>query len=177
MNIPLSVIGNNMSIRKKAYDDVGGYRKIPFSVTEDHALFSAIWNKKPWKVKFPVAHELMVLSEATPDFKSWWRQKHRWVKGGQDLKLIGYLIFGIGLLGNLAMLIALGVLPLGEALTVIGIKWAADLLIILPVLGRTKMLKLLPLFPIYEIYISLFVFSMPVMMMQKKVKWKGRIYQ
>ncbi len=39
---PLSAIGNNMSYRKSAYLEVGGYEKIPFSVTEDFQLLMAI---------------------------------------------------------------------------------------------------------------------------------------
>ncbi len=177
IKVPLSVIGNNISVRKSAYESVGGYREIPFSVTEDYALFQALWHKEPWSVKFPIAKNLTVMSTATPDFKTWWRQKHRWVKGGQSLKAIGYVIFAIGLLGNLAMAAALFVLPLAAALMVILIKWAGDLLIILPVLVRTRQVRLLRYFPVYEIYLFLFVFSMPVMMMQKNVKWKGRIYK
>ncbi len=177
VKIPLSVIGNNISVRCAAYEDVGGYRKIPFSVTEDYALFQAIWHKKPWKVYFPLHEDLTVMSQPCPDFRTWWRQKHRWVKGGQSLKFIGYVILVSATLGNLAMFSALFLLPLATALTVIAIKWAADLCIIMPVLGRTKKWTLLKFFPLYELYLSLFVFSIPVMLMQKNVKWKGRVYK
>lgn len=176
INVPLSVIGNNISVRRKAYEDVGGYREIPFSVTEDYALFQAIWHKQPWKVRFPVHLDLTVMSEPCPNFRTWWRQKHRWVKGGTSLKALGYLIFVIGLLGNLAMIASLFVLPLSAALAVIAIKWSADLLIILPVLAVTRKQSLLKYFPVYEIYLAFFIFSMPIMMMQKNVKWKGRVY-
>lgn len=177
LNVPLSVIGNNMSVRREAYESVGGYREIPFSITEDYALFQAIWHKEPWKVKFRIDSKLTVMSKAAPTFKLWWRQKHRWVKGGQSLKAIGYLIFGIGLLGNLAMLMALFFLPVVAAILVILIKWAADLLIIMPVLTKVRKVHLLKYFPVYELYIALFVFSMPVMIMQKNVVWKGRVYK
>jgi cellulose synthase/poly-beta-1,6-N-acetylglucosamine synthase-like glycosyltransferase len=177
IKIPLSVIGNNISVRRAAYESVGGYRKIPFSVTEDHALFQAIWNKKPWKVRFPLHSDLVVMSQPCPDFKSWWRQKHRWVKGGEGLKFVGYVIFILGLLAQLAMVMAFFVLPLGAAIATVAIKWSADLLVILPVLTRTRKLTLLKYFPIYEIYLALFVFSMPIMMAQKNVKWKGRVYK
>jgi len=47
--VPVSVIGNNLSVRKKTYDELGGYRSIDFSVTEDLALFQAVWHSKKWK--------------------------------------------------------------------------------------------------------------------------------
>jgi cellulose synthase/poly-beta-1,6-N-acetylglucosamine synthase-like glycosyltransferase len=177
MNIPLSVIGNNISLRRAAYEDVGGYRNIPFSVTEDYALFQAIWKKKPWKVRFPIHRDLTVMSEPCPDFRAWWRQKHRWVKGGEGLKFVGYVIFITGLLAHIAMVTAFIFLPVVSALAVIGLKWLADLLIIAPVLARTKKLSLLKYFPVYEVYLVLFIFSMPIMMSQKNVKWKGRVYK
>ena len=177
LNVPLSVIGNNLSIRRAAYEDVGGYRKIPFSVTEDFALFSAIWHRKPWKVKFPVQEELTVMSEPCPNFRAWWRQKHRWVKGGEGLKLYGYVIFALGLLGQAAMIAAPFVLPLTTALVVIGLKWLADLSISIQILKHTRHRELLAFFPIYEIYLALFIFSMPIMLLQKDVKWKGRVYR
>jgi 1,2-diacylglycerol 3-beta-glucosyltransferase len=182
LGVPLSVIGNNISVRRSAYEAVGGYREIPFSVTEDYALFQAIWRKqrddgRPWKVKFPVQHELTVMSQPVPNFRAWWRQKHRWVKGGEALKAVGYLIVFIGLLGNLAWLSALFVLPVPAALLVIAVKWSADLLVIVPIVASTRNTDLLKFLPIYEIYLALFVFSMPIMMMQKNVKWKGRVYR
>jgi cellulose synthase/poly-beta-1,6-N-acetylglucosamine synthase-like glycosyltransferase len=177
LNAPISVIGNNMSVRREAYESVGGYRKIPFSITEDQALMKAIWYKRPWKVKFRVHPDLTVMSKATPTFKAWWRQKHRWVKGGEDLKAYGYLIFGIGLLGNLSMFLAPFILPAFAAVMVILIKWAADLLIIVPVLTKLRKTHLLRYFPVYELYLALFVFSMPIMIMQKNVVWKGRVYK
>jgi 1,2-diacylglycerol 3-beta-glucosyltransferase len=183
IKIPLSVIGNNISVRRAAYESVGGYREIPFSVTEDHALFEAIWNKKltdgtpQWKVRFPLHPDLVVMSQPCPDFKSWWRQKHRWVKGGEGLKFVGYVIFILGLLAQLAMVTAFFVLPLGAAIATVAIKWSADMLVIAPVLIRTRKLSLLKYFPVYEIYLALFVFSMPIMLAQKNVKWKGRVYR
>jgi 1,2-diacylglycerol 3-beta-glucosyltransferase len=182
IKIPLSVIGNNISVRRTAYESVGGYREIPFSVTEDHALFEAIWNKKRngepmWKVSFPLHPDLVVMSQPCPDFKSWWRQKHRWVKGGEGLKFVGYVIFILGLLAQLAMVTAFIVLPFPIALATVAIKWSADLLVIVPVLTRTRKLSLLKYYPIYEIYLALFVFSMPIMLAQKNVKWKGRVYR
>ena len=83
----------------------------------------------------------------------------------------------MALLANLAVVSAFFVLPPIMALITIGIKWAADLCIILPVLARTRKLSLLKFFPLYEIYLVLFVFSMPIMMAQKNVKWKGRVYR
>ncbi len=50
LGIPISCIGNNMSFRKKAYDEIGGYEALPFSVTEDFTLLRAIYKLKKYKI-------------------------------------------------------------------------------------------------------------------------------
>jgi cellulose synthase/poly-beta-1,6-N-acetylglucosamine synthase-like glycosyltransferase len=177
LKVPLSVIGNNMSVRKAAYESVGGYRKIPFSVTEDYALYQAIWHKPEWKVKFRVHPNLLVMSKACPNLKTWWHQKHRWVKGGQGLKALGWLIFILGFLGNLTMILAPIFLPAFAAILVIFAKWSADLLILVPVLTKLRMTRLLWYFPLYELYLFFFVVSIPAMVLKKNVVWKGRLYK
>ena len=93
------------------------------------------------------------------------------------MKGIGYLIVGLGLFGNLAMMLAPFLLPLPAALATIAVKLSADLLVVLPVLARTRSMPLLKYFLPYEIYLTLYVLVIPVMLSQKKVKWKGRVYQ
>ena len=182
VNMPLSVIGNNMSVRRSAYEGVGGYRKIPFSVTEDFALYRAIWNAKSpsgklWRVRYVLTEGMTVISQACPDFKAWWRQKHRWVKGGEGLKGFGYSIVILGLAGNISMMLALFYLSLPLALLVIGIKWLADFAVMYPVLSTSNHRGLMKFFPLFELYFPFFVLSMPIMIMQKNVKWKGRVYK
>ena len=62
LRIPLSTIGNNLSFRKAAYNDVGGYRTIPFSVTEDFMLFQAIVRTNKWDYICPVDPRVLVMS-------------------------------------------------------------------------------------------------------------------
>ena len=50
---PVACLGNNLVFRKKAYDEIGGYRKIKFSVTEDFALFKAVASSGKWTYTLP----------------------------------------------------------------------------------------------------------------------------
>ena len=70
LNFPISCIGNNMSYRKSAYDEVGGYEKLPHSVTEDFTLMNAIYNLKKYKVIFPVEEESLITSIPCLSLKS-----------------------------------------------------------------------------------------------------------
>ena len=79
---PISCIGNNMSYRKEAYDEVGGYENLPFSVTEDFNLMMAIHRLEKYKIIFPVDKDTLVTSLPCPDIKSLLHQKKRWAVGG-----------------------------------------------------------------------------------------------
>ena len=48
--IPLSVLGNNFSFRRQAYEEVGGYRNMGFTIIEDFALMKTLVKKTLWKV-------------------------------------------------------------------------------------------------------------------------------
>jgi len=174
--IPVSVIGNNLSIRKAAYEAIGGYRKIPFSVTEDVALFQTVWNSNTWKVRFKANEDLLVSSQPPGSFRTWWRQKHRWVIGGKDIKIMGKIILLLGFIGAFILIASPFLLPVRYALIAIGIKFLGDLVIIFPALRGLKQMKLIWFFIAYQLYLFFFLLSVPVLYMQKDVKWKGRVY-
>jgi cellulose synthase/poly-beta-1,6-N-acetylglucosamine synthase-like glycosyltransferase len=174
--IPVSVIGNNLSIRKQTYDELGGYRNIPFSVTEDVALFQAVWHSKKWKVKFKSNPDLGVITHPPHDLTTWWRQKHRWVIGGKDIGPPGWIIIILGFIGAFTMVLAPFILPLNFLLIVLGLKFAADLFILIPSLRSLRRLSLLPYFPLFQIYLFSFLMCVPILYFQKDVLWKGRIF-
>ena len=175
-NIPVSVIGNNLSIRKQTYDEIGGYRKIPFSVTEDVALFQTVWNSGKWKVRFKANDDLLVRSKPPGNYTTWWKQKHRWVIGGKDIKVMGKIILLLGFIGAFTLIAAPFVLPLKFALAAIAVKFLGDLLIIYPVLRSLKQMKLIWFLFVYQLYLFFFLFCVPILYIQKDVKWKGRVY-
>lgn len=93
---PLSAIGNNMSYRKSAYLEVGGYEKIPFSVTEDFQLLMALNKIKNKRIIFPVDKGSLVTSEPCQDVKTLFRQKKRWAIGGMNSRIDNLLIISTG---------------------------------------------------------------------------------
>ena len=175
-HIPVSVIGNNLSIRKRTYDEIGGYRNIPFSVTEDVALFQTVWNSGKWKVRFKANSDLLVKSNPPGNYATWWKQKHRWVIGGKDIKLMGRLILLLGFIGAFTIITAPFVLPLKFALAAIAVKFLGDLLIIYPTLRGLKQMKFIWFLFVYQIYLFYFLLCVPILFLQKDVKWKGRVY-
>jgi cellulose synthase/poly-beta-1,6-N-acetylglucosamine synthase-like glycosyltransferase len=177
LRIPLSTIGNNLSFRKSAYKDVGGYRTIPFSVTEDFMLFQAIVQTKKWDYICPVDPKVLVTSQPCPTWKDLFRQKQRWGKGGLDMRLSGLsfmvVTFGIDLLILLTPLFGT-VLNAAAALLM---KAAVDFLFLYVLLGKQGQRQALRYFPWFEAYIVLYVLMLPfVVFFGGRVVWKGRVY-
>lgn len=172
----LSAVGNNMSFRRRAYEDVGGYQAVGFSVTEDFALFKAIAYKSDWTVRYPVHTSTLVWSEPCHNLKELFRQKKRWGRGGLDIHPIGFAIMSIGFMMNAAIIVLpfLG-LPLWVWLIGIVGKSAGDAALLYYPLRRFGQLDLYRYFPLFELYYLLYVTILPfVVVLGGRVVWKDR---
>jgi len=176
LGIPISCIGNNMSFRKKAYDEIGGYEALPFSVTEDFTLLRAIYKLKKYKILFPLEKDVLVTSIPCPDFKSLYRQKKRWAVGGLGVPVRGFFIMFWGYVANLAILLT----PLFYShvwLYLVFFKIAIDLFVLYPIHQKMGITKNLKYFFAYQIYYILYVLALPfIVLASRKVVWKGREY-
>lgn len=177
MRYPVTAVGNNLSVRREAYEAVGGYRTIPFSVTEDYALFHAVTAKKPYRAVFPMNELALVRSQACPTWKQLHRQKLRWFTGGRDMDLKSLAIFTIPYLLNVLILVGTFFFPWKPLLVAVGAKLGVDVLLSLPVLYRFKKLRLLRAFPLFELYYFLYVLIYPVLVLfGRQVVWKDRSF-
>jgi cellulose synthase/poly-beta-1,6-N-acetylglucosamine synthase-like glycosyltransferase len=172
---PLGSIGNNLSFRKSVYDQVGGYRKLKFSVTEDYTVVQAIVGLNEWKYIYPIDLKHLVESKSCPNFRSLIRQKHRWGKGGLDMKPVGLAIMVVGFLMHIfpfVMLVWGGIVQAAAALM---IKFIADYVFLYQILNRLDRKEDLRWFAWFEIYFLIYVLLLPFLVFfGGKVKWKGR---
>lgn len=173
---PVSCIGNNMSFRKKAYEETGGFENLPFSVTEDFLLLNSIHKLKNYKVIYPLNRDSLVISKPASTFKELFNQKKRWSAGGIDAPPLGIGLMFWAFLTNLFILLT----PLFFSATwlyLIIFKIAIDFFVLLPVHQRLGLHKNLKYFLVFEIYYIIYVLVLPfTVLFNKKVKWKDRVY-
>ncbi len=175
---PLSCIGNNFSFRRKAYDDIGGYRNIGFSVTEDFSLFKAITRSGRWGYRYPLEKTTLVFSKACSSLQELYRQKRRWGVGGKDMPLSGLSIMVIAFCFHAFLLLGY-FFGLSQGLLAVGciVKCVGDLLILSIPLRRTRQLSQLKYFLLFEIYFIAYVLLLPfAVFLGGRVLWKGRKY-
>ncbi|MCR4439379.1 MAG: glycosyltransferase [bacterium] len=110
VGMPLTWVGNNLAFRRQAYDEVGGYRGVGFSLTEDFALFKAICGSTAWKVRFVRDRRALVLTQPARSWRELLHQRLRWAVGGRSVAPPGKVLLALGggarLLLPLAMILA-----------------------------------------------------------------------
>ncbi len=177
-NIPVTAIGNNLSIRRSAYDAVGGYREVPFSVTEDYALVQAILRKTNFKVQFPVNARTVVQSKACQSWKQLFRQKQRWVVGGLDMVPRGVFMMLVGWIYRFLLVASW---PFVDSFFFVGVvalvMWCELLYLALP-LQRFGSLRSIRFFPVFELYYLPLVLCSPfIAWISRNIVWKERTHR
>ena len=173
---PVTAMGNNMLVTRAAYEATGGYEALPFSVTEDFALFQAV-QAAGFGFRQVFNAEVRAESLPMPTWDNLLKQRHRWLRGvaGLPLRLRLELLFFSGLWPALV-----GVAWLtgpGPALA----AWGAKVLVQGTMAhfahrraGRKLRIELLPLFELYTL--GLTIGMVWVGFFGGAVVWKGRHY-
>ena len=79
---PVTAMGNNMAFRRAAYEAVGGYPALPFSVTEDYVLFRTIAARSGFRVRVLFDAGLRVRTLPLDRWADVHQQRRRWARGG-----------------------------------------------------------------------------------------------
>jgi cellulose synthase/poly-beta-1,6-N-acetylglucosamine synthase-like glycosyltransferase len=171
---PLSCIGNNMSYSKKAYDETGGYEKIPFTVTEDFQVLMAIHNLQKYKILYPPDDGALVTSKPCKNLRELYRQKKRWGRGGLESDFTGFAVMAVGFLTHIAILLTPFFFTT-VSLYLCLFKIFMDYFFLFPVHKKLKLEFSLKHFLAFEVYFIVYVVLLPfIVLFDKNVKWKGR---
>lgn len=177
LGFPVTAVGTNFTVRRAAYDAVGGFRGIPFSVTEDYALFHAVTSHPDYRAVFPMDASALVTSEPCPTWKDLYRQRKRWFTGGKGMDFASMGIFGVIWVMHVLLMTAFVIDP-GIALTALAIKACADVLLVLPALIRFRQPGLLLVLPFYELYFFAYVVAFPpIVLVHGNVVWKDQKFK
>lgn len=178
LGMPLTWVGNNLAFRRQAYDEVGGYHGVGFSLTEDFALFKAICSSTAWKVRFVRDRQALVLTQPCRNWRELLHQRLRWAVGGRSVAPPGKVLLVLGggarLVLPLAMILAVhhpaaAILPLALILT--------DLVLLrgtCAALGQKTLLKALLTFE--ALFASYVVAGATLLPFLRVLTWKGTSY-
>jgi cellulose synthase/poly-beta-1,6-N-acetylglucosamine synthase-like glycosyltransferase len=174
LNIPVTAVGNNMVISRKAYESTGGYENIPFSLTEDFQLFRETL-KRGWTYKNLLNTEALAYSKPAESFQKLLMQRKRWMTGAFQLPFILVLFLSVQAFFLPLIIVTLFLFPAWG-----GLLWMCKILLqqvfialtLRRIRNGSSLLKYFLLFEIYSGFLSFFLmifYILPV-----KVEWKGR---
>ncbi|MGY3087805.1 1,2-diacylglycerol 3-beta-glucosyltransferase [Hymenobacter sp. UYAg731] len=173
---PVTAMGNNMLVTRAAYEATGGYEALPFSVTEDFALFQAVL-AAGFGFRQVFQANIRADSLPMPTWAALLRQRKRWLRGvaGLPLRLRMELLFFSGFWPALV-----GVAALAGPAVALGF-WGAKVLVqgaLAAAAHRRAGLRLrwwlLPLFELYTLGLTGAILAFRLS--GGKVVWKGRSY-
>jgi cellulose synthase/poly-beta-1,6-N-acetylglucosamine synthase-like glycosyltransferase len=81
LNIPTGGFGNNLAVRRAALQEVGGFKQLEYSVTEDAQLIAKIRNSGKWKIIAQTSLKSMVNTAPAKTWKELAGQELRWSTG------------------------------------------------------------------------------------------------
>ncbi len=169
-----TALGNNMLMSREAYDKIGGFENMSFSLTEDFALNKAFVGAG-YKPKFAWGLESHAHTEPVSGFKEMINQRRRWLVGISQVTL--FLRFLI-LLFVIEFPIIVVAIVLNFGLWPIVFLWLVlKFKVVLLRSGRIGEFKMLLYLPLYQVLVSLvsgalFFFSLK----NKNITWKDRGY-
>lgn len=176
IGIPISCVGNNMSYVKKAYDEIGGYENMKFSITEDFMLLQKIHKSTEYKkTHFPVDDDTKNITLPCPDLTTLFRQKKRWAMGGMGEFNLGIVVGMFSWLMGAVILTGWAFMSLESYLLFIFTKLVADTIFLLPAIKEFRMFKVLIYMPLYEIYFAVYVIITSILLaIDRRVIWKDQ---
>ncbi len=175
-NAPLSCYGNNVSVRKKDFDNIGGYYSISFSVTEDLALMHSIF-KSGKKIRYLSRPNSSVETLPCATIKDYLNQHHRWTIGALDLGWIAVLFVLSSLSVWFGIVYSLITLQPIWLIAFVAARFIGDFLVILPSALRLKQYKAIKWAIPSIFFFVLMELVAPTLLLKRNVSWKKQVFK
>ncbi len=173
--IPLGCYGNNVSVRATDYNNLGGYEKIKFSVTEDMALQMAMHGSGR-KVKYHCTEQAAVHTIACPNLYEYLKQHRRWAVGGLGLGWKAVIFVGTSLAMWLGIFLGICTSNWTWVAVMFGLRVACDSLVIMPALHILKQKQLSAWMVPAIVFFTLMELFIPFTVLSRKIEWKGQVF-
>ena len=176
---PMTAMGNNMLITRTAYLATGGYEALPFSVTEDFALFEAV-NDRGFGFRQLFEPAVRATSRPIASWRGLVTQRLRWLRGVAALPWhvqAGLIFFS----GYWLAALSLGLMGGASwALSALAAKVASHYALALAASRRAGLPRpnawLLPAFEVYSLALTTHL-TLARLLGRRGVEWKGRQYR
>ena len=171
----LGCFGNNISLTRTAYETVGTYNNLRFSVTEDYVLLDAV-HKSKFSVRYLCSNNTAVETLPLNTFKQYLKQRKRWALGALDLgwKAVVYVF------SSVCLWIAAGVSIWSENWYLLFgscvLRMLGDIFILFPIFRILKINYLKKYIPLSVCFYTVVEFILPFLIIDQKIDWKDQMF-
>lgn len=178
---PIICNGSNLSYRRRAFEEVGGYDgNLHLPSGDDDLLLQNIHGKTNWKIRYSVDPETINYTQPVDSLRGFLNQRARWASKALHyptrwifLPLFAIYLFYVLIFVSVPLLM-LNWLSLPLFIAAVLCKTVPEFLLIrrgLRILGRTD---LLPLFPVAELFQVPYILYAGFMGFFQKYSWKDQ---
>ncbi|MBF8965177.1 glycosyltransferase [Pontibacter sp. FD36] len=176
LNMPVTTMGNNMLLTRKAYESVGGFENIPFSITEDIAIFNQIL-KRGFGFRNLYNNNVLALSAPAPNYGALLEQRKRWMRGSMYMPKYMFALFVLHSAYYPVLIPFFFKASLGIALSIAIVKLVFQSLFMHICLKRLRRSAPWWHYIVFELYLLVTTFILIIyFFLPTKVRWKGRKY-
>ncbi|HPC43503.1 MAG TPA: glycosyltransferase [Candidatus Latescibacteria bacterium] len=174
---PVSAIGNNLGIRRKTYEDVGGYRNLGYTITEDCALVQRV-AATSWSIT-TARDAAAVLTRPCSSIRDFVRQRIRWAAGVRHLQVGQMLLPAFAFVHRswIALTSAMawcGVLDW----RIPAMVWCSSFLADAALIGARKNWKWAPMSPLLTLWQVIYQPVVAIMvLLSGRTRWRGSRYR
>jgi 1,2-diacylglycerol 3-beta-glucosyltransferase len=178
LGYPVTIMGNNISFRRDAFDAVGGFQKMKPRIVEDMALMNEITRKGGRRLGWTAGPDGVADSVPERDFRTFVEQRRRWFDEAGDLSVAGKLTIVIeaGMALVFAVSLVLSMHTLVPVITA-AVSWGIGCVLILAANPGTESVDFLfiPGMVGFQLFYT-FAILYRNLFGDGKVVWKGREY-
>ena len=103
LTIKTTGLGNNMVMSKEAYQRSGGFRKLPFCLTEDLEISRAI-QREGFEIAHQLSPRMLAMTKSETSFRNLLNQRKRWMSGVMTLPFYWKLVLSLQVLYFVALI-------------------------------------------------------------------------
>ncbi len=178
LGIPVATLGNNMLLRRPAYEATGGYETLPFSITEDFQILHQTV-ARGYGFRNCIDADTLVMTQPMSSFSELLQQRKRWTRGALQLP-----VYLVSILVLQALFLPFIFVIAGQNLALAGGLWVAKavsqggfILLVIRKLRLPHFLRKQTLWYLlgFELYVSvLSLVSLLYYLLPTGLQWKGR---
>lgn len=176
LGLPVTTMGNNMVLRREAYEQTGGFENIDFSITEDIAIFNQVL-RQGWGFRNIYSRHTLALSTPASSFGLFLHQRKRWMRGSMHLPFYMAIIFILHAAYYPVLLPFFAYTSVGTMLAIFMFKLLLQSVYLHVCLRRVGQRVSWWLYPLFELYLVISsVILIVYFFLPLKTVWKGRKY-